>query len=121
MVLVINENETNQDSYDDLIVSIEAAENTLNLLICVCDQDNLRAEIIAKYEEELGENFPKYHISLSKENLSLTAELRKLVNQDESLKTEKQAVITVTGIQSLLSFSFNDQRSELEVCLGYLL
>jgi hypothetical protein len=34
----INPDESNQDAYDDLVVSIEAGEGKLNLLICVCER-----------------------------------------------------------------------------------
>ena len=40
----------NEDSYDDLIVSIEASENRLSLLIAVCDDPQYRDQIIDRYE-----------------------------------------------------------------------
>jgi tetratricopeptide (TPR) repeat protein len=116
----VTSDDQNLDAYDDLIISIQSAENILNILICVCDQDSLREKIIQQYEEELGDNFLKYQIKLGEEKLSLTAELEQLVQQHSELKTAKQAVITVTGISSLLGLSFNEEKSPLDTFFGYL-
>ncbi|MBW4659154.1 MAG: hypothetical protein KME15_10800 [Drouetiella hepatica Uher 2000/2452] len=45
----------NRRSYRKLVLSIAASENTLNLLMAICDDRNLRQQIIQDYEAELRE------------------------------------------------------------------
>ena len=79
---VLELDEENQEAYDDLIVSIEAKEGALNLLITVCDDADFRDLIITQYEAEplylqaleltkrlLGEEHP--HVATSLNNLAL--------------------------------------------------
>jgi hypothetical protein len=60
----INPDESNQDAYDDLIVSIEAGVGKLNLLIGVCDCIDFCHQIIERYETELSPYFSTYRITL---------------------------------------------------------
>ncbi|MEA5509280.1 tetratricopeptide repeat protein [Crocosphaera sp. UHCC 0190] len=114
-------NNQNETEYDGLIVSIEANERLLNLLIAVCDDLTYRDKIIDQYEKELRQqNIPCYQITLPKEEPSLRRSIANLVEQKKCLQEETNAVITVTGAEKLRYLSLNDERSEQEVFLGYL-
>ena len=115
-----NPDEQNQDAYDDLIVSIEAGEGKLNLLIAVCDNGNFRDEIIAKYEAELQPKFRHYRTTLARGEPSLNAAIKQLVEQEEYLRSSQPAVITVTGVQQLFFLKLGEEQSEQEKFFGYL-
>jgi len=52
-ILEINDQEKlNRDSYDGLIVSVEAGQGDLNLLLAVCDDKNYRDRLTQDYEKE---------------------------------------------------------------------
>jgi len=110
----------NQDAYDDLIVSIEAQIQGLNLLIAVCDDPNFRDEIIAQYEAELEPNFRAYRVMLARHEPSLKAALSQLVEQEEYLRQHQPAVITVTGAEQLYFLRLGQEQSEQEKFFGYL-
>ncbi|MBD2515453.1 tetratricopeptide repeat protein [Nostoc sp. FACHB-973] len=110
----------NQDAYDDLIVSIEAQNQGLNLLIAVCDDPNFRDEIITRYEAELQPNFHTYRVILARHEPSLKAALNQLVEQEEYLRQRQPAVITVTGAEQLYFLRLGKEQSEQEKFFGYL-
>ncbi|MBD2526353.1 tetratricopeptide repeat protein [Nostoc sp. FACHB-133] len=110
----------NQDSYDDLIVSIEAQKRGLNLLIAVCDDASFRDEIIAHYEAELQPAFRAYRVTLARQEPSLKAALNQLVQQEEYLRQQNLAVITVTGAEQLYFLRLGNEQSEQEKFFGYL-
>ncbi len=116
----LNIDEQNQDAYDDLIVSIEAGEGKLSLLIAVCDNGTFRDEIIAKYEAELQPHFRHYRTTLTRGEPSLNGAINKLVEQEEYLRNSQPAVITVTGVQQLFFLKFGEEQSEQEKFFGYL-
>lgn len=110
----------NQDAYDDLIVSIEAQKQGLNLLIAVCDDANFRNEIIAQYEAELQSACRLYRVTLARQEPSLKAALNQLVQQEEYLRQRHPAVITVTGAEQLYFLRLGNEQSEQEKFFGYL-
>ncbi|WP_138498506.1 tetratricopeptide repeat protein [Nostoc sp. PA-18-2419] len=110
----------NQDAYDDLIVSIEAQTQGLNLLIAVCDDPNFRDEIIARYEVELQPNFRAYRVILARPEPSLKAALNQLVEQQEYLRQRQPTVISVTGAEQLYFLRLGNEQSEQEKFFGYL-
>ncbi|MGH8001997.1 MAG: tetratricopeptide repeat protein, partial [Brasilonema sp.] len=114
------DDEENQDAYDDLIVSIEAKERGLNLLIGVCDDANFRDRIISHYEAELQPRFRPYRVTLTRGEPSLNAALNQLVEQEEYLRQHNPAVITVTGAEQLYFLRLREERSEQEIFFGYL-
>ena len=116
----LNPDEQNQDAYDDLIVSIEAGEGKLSLLIAVCDNGTFRDEIIAKYEAELQPHFRHYRTTLARGEPSLNAAINMLVEQEEYLRNSQPAVITVTGVQQLFFLKLGEEQSEQEKFFGYL-
>lgn len=115
-----NPEEQNQDAYDDLIVSIEAARGNLSLLIAVCDREDFRNEIITRYETELQPDFRSYRITLQKREPSLNAAIKQLVEQEEYLRNSQSAIITVTGIQQLYFLKLGEEQSEQDKFFGYL-
>ncbi|MEH1809678.1 tetratricopeptide repeat protein [Nostoc sp.] len=110
----------NQDAYDDLIVSIEAQKRGLNLLIAVCDDASFRNQIIAQYEAELQPAFRAYRVTLARQEPSLKAALNQLVQQEEYLRQQNLAVITVTGAEQLYFLRLGNEQSEQEKFFGYL-
>ncbi len=72
------------------------------------------------YEQELKGNFLTYQVEINSDNLSLRNHLEKLVADNPKLNANKKAVITVTGIEKLLKFGLNQEKSELDRFIGYL-
>jgi tetratricopeptide (TPR) repeat protein len=116
----INPDEKNQDAYDDLIVSIEAGEGKLNLLIGVCDRDDFRNQIIYRYETELKPHFCTYRVTLDEKEPNLKAAIQQLLEKEECLQQYQPAVITVTGTEKLLFLRLGEEQSAQEKFFGYL-
>jgi len=117
---VSDPNVQNERSYDDLLVSIEANNDKLNLLIAVCDDSNLRDEIINQYEAELEPDIRRYRVVLGRGEPSLRAAIEEVVQNDEYLQQGGQAVLTVTGAEQLFVLKLGAERSEQEIFFGYL-
>jgi len=116
-----NLNSQNQDNYEDLLVSIEAGKDNLNLLIAVCDDSDCRDRLIADYEAELEPDIRRYRVELARGEPSLRSAIANLVEQEAYLQQRGKAVITVTGVEKLRFFKqFGESRSEQEVFFGYL-
>jgi tetratricopeptide (TPR) repeat protein len=115
----------NKRNYLKLLVSLEASQGILNLLIAVCDDRNLQARLIQEYEDELKkEGFLCYRVRVRTHDPSLTYALGKLVESDinlqQQLQQKKPAVITVVGVDELLSVRLDAPKSEQERFFGYL-
>ncbi|REJ42601.1 MAG: tetratricopeptide repeat protein [Microcystis flos-aquae TF09] len=110
----------NEREYDGLIVSLEANQERLNILICVCDQEKLREEIIDRYSKELEPVIPCYRIDLDQKEPSLRAAIASLVSRKPELLQSKNAVITTTGVEKLHSIEWQQEKSELDKFFGYL-
>ncbi|MGC1393533.1 MAG: tetratricopeptide repeat protein [Coleofasciculaceae cyanobacterium] len=110
----------NADSYDDLLVSIEASEGMLSLLIAVCDDGNFREQIIQKYETELQPEIRSYRVTLARGEPSLRAAIAQLVQSEQYLSQGGRAVLTVTGIEQFYFLKLGEERSEQELFFGYL-
>ncbi len=121
MVSSTNREQENENNYDDLLVSIEANNNQLNLLIAVCDNIQFRDKIIQRYEQELNLDIARYRIKLSSEQPSLSSSINQLIQERPELKARKNAVITVTGTEQFrfLSQRQANQQSPQEELLGY--
>ncbi|MEG3859840.1 hypothetical protein [Microcoleus sp. herbarium12] len=114
-------NSPNQDNYDDLLVSIEAGKDFLNLLIAVCDDSDCRDRIISDYEAELEPDIRRYRVELARGEPSLRSAIANLVTQEAYLQQRGKAVITVTGVEKLRFFKqIGESRSEQQVFFGYL-
>ncbi|MFM7352497.1 MAG: tetratricopeptide repeat protein [Microcystis aeruginosa] len=110
----------NEREYEGLIVSLEANQERLNILICVCDQEKLREEIIDRYSKELEPVIPCYRIDLDQKEPSLRAAIASLVSRKPELLQSKNAVITTTGVEKLHSLEWQREKSELDKFFGYL-
>src|SRR6476469_4859662 len=116
-----NLNSQNQDNYDDLLVSIEAGKDILNLLIAVCDDSDCRDRLIADYEAELEPDIRRYRVELARGEPSLRSAIANLVEQEAYLQQRGKAVITVTGVEKQRFFKqLGESRSEQQVFFGYL-
>lgn len=118
--LFADDDKQNLDAYDDLIVSIQAKEHDLSLLIAVGDDLNFREEIISQYETELQPDFRPYRVTLARGEPSLRAAISQLVENEEYLRQGGKAVITVTGVEQLYFLNLGEERSEQEIFFGYL-
>ncbi|NCR08876.1 MAG: tetratricopeptide repeat protein [Microcystis aeruginosa LG13-11] len=110
----------NKREYEGLIVSLEANQKRLNILICVCDQEKLREEIIDRYSKELEPVIPCYRIDLDQKEPSLRAAIASLVSRKPELLQNKNSVITTTGVEKLHSIEWQREKSELDKFFGYL-
>ncbi|MEG4107707.1 tetratricopeptide repeat protein [Microcoleus sp. S13_C5] len=116
-----NLNSQNQDNYEDLLVSIEAGKDILNLLIAVCDDSDCRDRLISDYEAQLEPDIRRYRVELARGEPSLRSAIANLVEQEAYLQQGGKAVITVTGVEKLRFFKqFGESRSEQQVFFGYL-
>ena len=112
--------EQNEEAYDELIVSIQAGEGTLSLLLAVCDDSCLRDEIISRYEAELAPDIRHYPLQIIRGEPSLTQTIRNKVQEDEYLRTGGRAVVTIIGAEQLFFLKLGEDRSEQEIFFGYL-
>ncbi|WP_045056942.1 tetratricopeptide repeat protein [Aliterella atlantica] len=110
----------NEDSYDDLLVSIEVSVGMLSILIAVCDDSNLREEIITRYESALSSDIRNFKLTIQRGEPSLKTAIAQLVENNEYLQTGGKAVITVTGTEQLYFLKLGAEKSEQEIFFGYL-
>jgi hypothetical protein len=103
--------EANQETYDRLIVSLEAGISSLQIFLAVCDGDDQKAEIIRCYEQELSPNIQSYQVYLDPQEPSL----RKAVA--DAISFYEDTIVTVLGAESL---GFLEQDESLIKFLGYL-
>ena len=109
------------NDYQDLLVSIEAGKDILNLLIAVSQDIDCRDRLIVDYEAELELDIRCYRVELASGEPSLRSAIASLVEQEAYLQQRGKAVITVTGVEKLRFFrQFGESRSEIEVFFGYL-
>ncbi len=111
----------NQRNYQKLMVTLEASQGILNLLIAVCDDRNLREILIQQYETELKEqDFLIYRVRVRSQDPSLRYALARLVEQEPNLQQAFPAAITVLGVDELLSVKLDASKSEQDRFFGYL-
>jgi len=110
----------NLENYEDLLVTIEASQGVLSLLIAVCDDSNFRDRIIARYEIEIGSDIRNYRVELPRGEPSIRAAIAEVVQADEYLQNGGNAVLTVTGAEKLYFLKLGAERSEQEIFFGYL-
>ncbi len=100
--------EANQETYDRLIVSIEAGISSLQIFLAVCDGDDQKAEIIRRYEQELAPSIRSYQVYLDPQEPSLRQTVTDAVSFHEN------TIVTVLGAEAL------DQDESLKKFFGYL-
>jgi AraC-like DNA-binding protein len=104
----------NTYTYDRLIVSLEAGLGSLQILLAVCDNSDLRNLIIELYEKEL--QIQSYRLMLNQDEPSL---LQALIDGQvfTNGKSTNKVIATVTGAEI---FGSSRERSTLDKFLGYL-
>ncbi|NER48703.1 MAG: hypothetical protein F6J86_25785 [Symploca sp. SIO1B1] len=110
----------NEDNYEELLVSLEAAADKFNLLLAVCDDIHYREELIERYEQELELGIRHYRVMVARGEPSLRSAITQLVATEEYLRQGGKAVVTVTGAEKLYFLKLGQERSEQEVFFGYL-
>ncbi|MGK7883903.1 MAG: tetratricopeptide repeat protein [Crocosphaera sp.] len=110
----------NNLNYQGLLSLIEASENTLSILIAVCDDRKLRDKIIEACEKELLPNIASYHTRLDQNEPSLRAAIYTIVQSEEFKKNEQYTLLNITGAEDLLFIGNNGEKSQQEKFFGYL-
>ena len=110
----------NQNALDDLLVAIEANGRRLGIFIAVCDDPQLKEDIISRYEQTLAPAFQHYRLTLDADEPSLKALLIQQVKQDAQLQQDGQAVMTILGAERLRTLTFDAEQSQQEAFFGYL-
>ena len=101
--------QANEETYNKLLVSLEAGLGMLQIFIAVCDNDRQREEIIANYERELAPTAQTYRVYLDPQEPSLRLAI------SEQVTVRENAIATVTGTERL-----SDRGESVEKFLGYL-
>ena len=101
--------QANEETYNKLLVSLEAGLGMLQIFIAVCDNDRQREEIIANYERELASTAHNYRVYLDPQEPSL----RLAISQQVTVR--ENAIATVTGTEGL-----SERGESVEKFLGYL-
>ncbi len=105
----------NHRAFRMLVLSIEASDGILNLLLAICDDRNLRDQLIEDYETELrSQNIRPYRVRLEAQQPSLRQTLAQLVESEPALQQGDRAVITVLGADNLVGIRLNQDKSEQE-------
>ena len=112
---------SNQDAYDDLLVSLEAGQGVFSILIAACDSPQLRQTIVQRYEAELAPNIHSFQVHLDRQDPSLHRALIQLVAQSPLLQQGEPAIATVLGIEQLFFLQLDPaEPSQQATFLGYL-
>jgi tetratricopeptide (TPR) repeat protein len=120
MVLTTDLTTADQDNYDQLIVALEASLGKLALLLLVCDDRNLRATIIDRYERKLQAGGTQtFRFPLNRQDPSLRDGLAALVSQQPALQNGEPAIATVLGIEDLLTPILAIPALQQEIFFGY--
>ncbi len=101
--------QANEETYNKLLVSLEAGLGMLQIFIAVCDNDRQREEIIANYERELAPTAQTYRVYLDPQEPSLRLAI------SEQVTVRENAIATVTGAEGL-----SERGQAVEKFLGYL-
>ncbi|MGK7940457.1 MAG: tetratricopeptide repeat protein [Crocosphaera sp.] len=101
----------NEETYDSLLVSIEAGIGLLQIFIAVCDGDEQREGLIANYKRDLAPHIDTYRVYLDPQEPSL----RLAVSQQ--VKMRENAVAMVTGTERL---GLGKNEAALDKFFGYL-
>jgi tetratricopeptide (TPR) repeat protein len=101
--------QANEETYDKLLVSLEAGLGMLQIFIAVCDDDRQREEIITNYERELASIAHPDRVYLDSQEPSL----RLAISQQVTVR--ENAIAIVTGTEGL-----SERGESLEKFFGYL-
>ena len=101
--------QSNEETYNKLLVSLEAGLGMLQIFIAVCDSDRQREEIITNYERELASTAHTDRVYLDPHEPSL----RLAISQQVTVR--ENGIATVTGTEGL-----SERGESLEKFFGYL-
>ncbi|WP_287131357.1 tetratricopeptide repeat protein [Candidatus Cyanaurora vandensis] len=102
------------------MVSIEAGQGQLGLLIAVCNDVRFNKEIISRYEHELSQQGIHTHqITLDPKEPNLRAALEQVVEANTPLSHGEPSVVTVLGMEQLFFLRLGAERSAWEIFFGY--
>lgn len=101
--------QANEETYNKLLVSLEAGLGMLQIFIAVCDNDRQREEIIANYERELASIAHPDRVYLDPQEPSL----RLAISQQVTVR--ENGIATVTGTEG-----FSERDQSVEKFFGYL-
>ncbi|MFM7437153.1 MAG: hypothetical protein ACKO2V_00890 [Snowella sp.] len=101
--------QANEETYNKLLVSLEAGLGMLQIFIAVCDNDRQREEIITNYERELASTAHPHRVYLDPQEPSL----RLAISQQVTVR--ENAIATVTGAEGL-----SERGESVEKFFGYL-
>jgi tetratricopeptide (TPR) repeat protein len=108
-------------NYQRLMVALTMSTGQLNLLLAVCNDRNLQAEIIQRYEQALQhEHIQTFRFLINRQEPSVRAGLAAMVDQQPALVQGEPAVVTVLGIEDLLPPLQDIAISQQEKFFGYL-
>ncbi len=104
----------NQREYRKLLVSIKASAQQLDLLLAICDDRNLQAQLIENYEAELNQaGITPLRARLDPKQPSLRATLEAMVAREPALR-DGTAMVTIVNASELLGVRLNQEQSEQE-------
>ncbi|MGF1535297.1 MAG: tetratricopeptide repeat protein [Elainellaceae cyanobacterium] len=104
----------NQREFRKLLLSIKASSQQLDLLLAICDDRNLQAQLIEDYEAELEEaGVATFRVRLNREEPSLRAALEELVAREPALQ-RGAGMVTVLNASELLGVRLKQEQSEQE-------
>ncbi|MGC1308880.1 MAG: hypothetical protein WA885_16760 [Phormidesmis sp.] len=110
----------NEAALEDLLTGIEANGSRLGIFIAVCDEPQVKAAVIERYEQELEPKFRHYRLTLNKEEPNLKGLIREQVAADAALQAGVPAVMTILGAEQLFSLRLGKEKSQQEEFFGYL-
>lgn len=104
----------NQRELRKLLVSIKASSQQPDLLIAVCDNRNLQAQLIERYEAELQQaGITPLRARLDPKQPILWTALEELVAREPALR-EGPAMVTALNASNLLGVQLDQEQSEQE-------
>ena len=110
----------NLEAYEDLLVTIEASDGVLSLLIAVCDNIQFREELIDRVQAELEPDIHCYRLSLIRGEPSLKMTILQKMQTDDYLREGGRSVVMVTGAEQLFFLQLGAEKSEQDAFFGYL-
>ena len=109
----------NLEAYEDLLVTIEASDGVLSLLIAVCDNIQFREELIDRVQAELEPDIHCYRLSLIRGEPSLKMTILQKMQTDDYLREGGRSVVMVTGAEQLFFLQLGAEKSEQDAFFGY--
>ncbi|MGF1514083.1 MAG: tetratricopeptide repeat protein [Elainellaceae cyanobacterium] len=104
----------NQRELRKLLLSIKASQQRLDLLLAICDDRNLQAQLIEDYEAELeAAGIATFRARLDPKRPSLRATLEELLAREPALR-DGAGMVTVLNASELLGVRLNEAQSEQE-------